>query len=215
MAESLTVEKRATRGKRHAKRLRVAGSIPATLYGHGEEPVSLSVPHEAFLAAVRHGSRLLELKGAVNESALIRELQWDTYGTDVLHIDFARVSADEKVEVTVPVELRGQAAGARAGGVIQHMIHSVEIECLATAIPDKLLVKINNLEIHGTILVGQIELPAGVKLLSDSDEIVVQCLEPVAEEDAAEAAVGEGARTRSHRSQGRCRGGGRKRLAAL
>lgn len=193
MAESLTVEKRATRGKHHAKRLRIAGSIPAILYGHGEEPVSLSVPHEAFLAAVRHGSRLVELKGAVNESALIRELQWDTYGTDVLHIDFARVSADEKVQVTVQVELRGQAAGARAGGVIEHLVHSVEVECLATAIPDKLLVKINNLEIHGTILVGQIELPPGVTLLSDKDDIAVQCVEPIVEEEATEAAVGEAA----------------------
>jgi large subunit ribosomal protein L25 len=193
MAESLTVEKRTSRGKRHSKRIRLGGAIPAVLYGHGEEAVSLSVPHDAFVAALRHGTRLVELQGAVRESALIRDLQWDTYGTAVLHIDFARVSADEKVQVTVPVELRGQAAGARAGGVIQHSVHSIEIECLATAIPEKILVKINNLEINASILVGQIELPTGVTLLSDPDAVAVQCVEPTAEEEAAEGLPGEAA----------------------
>jgi large subunit ribosomal protein L25 len=193
MAESLTVEKRDTRGKHHSKRLRLKGAIPAVLYGHGEETVSLSVPHDAFVTALRHGTRLIELQGAVRESALIRDLQWDTYGTSVLHIDFARVSADEKVRVTLPVELRGQAAGVRAGGVIQHLVHSIEIECLATAIPDKILIKINNLEIHGTISVGQIELPPGVTLLSDPDAVAVQCVEPAAEEELAEAVPGEAA----------------------
>ncbi|HEX4000322.1 MAG TPA: 50S ribosomal protein L25 [Pirellulales bacterium] len=193
MAESLTVEKRATHGKHHAKRLRQAGAIPAVLYGHGEEPVSLSVPRDAFVAALRHGTRLVELQGGVRESALIRDLQWDTYGTGLLHIDFARVSADEKVKVTVQVELRGQAAGTRAGGVIQHLVHSIEIECLATAIPEKLQVNINHLEMNGTITVGQIELPAGVTLLSDGEAIAVQCVEPAAEVEAAEAGLGEAA----------------------
>lgn len=193
MAESLTVEKRPNRGKRHAKRLRQTGAIPAVLYGHGEEPVSLSVPRDAFVSALRHGTRLVELQGAVRESALIRDLQWDTYGTGVLHIDFARVSADEKVKLTVQVEIRGQAAGVRAGGVIQHLVHQIEIECLATAIPEKIQVNINSLEMNGTILVGQIELPAGVTLLSDAEAIAIQCVEPAVEEEAAEGLAGEAA----------------------
>lgn len=193
MAESLTVEKRTTLGKRHSKRIRAAGAIPAVLYGHGEEPVSLTVPRDAFVAALRHGTRLVELQGDVRESALIRDLQWDTYGTGVLHIDFARVSADERVTVTVPVELRGQAAGARAGGVIQHAMHSLDIECLATAIPEKIQVNINHLEMHGTVTAGQIEMPAGVKLLSDAEAIVVQCVEPAAEMEVAEGVPGEAA----------------------
>jgi len=193
MAESLTVEKRPNHGKRHSKRLRQTGAIPAVLYGHGEEPVSLSVPRDAFVSALRHGTRLVELQGAVSESALIRDLQWDTYGTGVLHIDFARVSADEKVKVTVPVEIRGQAEGVRAGGVLQHLVHQIEIECLATAIPEKLQVNVNNLQLNGTILVGQIELPAGVALLSDGEAIAIQCVEPAAEEEAGEGLAGEGA----------------------
>jgi large subunit ribosomal protein L25 len=193
MAESLTVEKRPNHGKHHAKRLRNTGAIPAVLYGHGLEPVSLSVPRDAFIAALRHGARLVELQGAVHESALIRDLQWDTYGTAVLHIDFARVAADERFKVTVPVEVRGQAAGVRAGGVIQHLVHEIEIECLASAIPEKLQVNVNHLELNGTILVGQIELPAGVTLLSEADAVAVQCIEPAVEEEAVEGVAGEAA----------------------
>ena len=106
MAEALKVELREKRGKRKARQLRRGGAIPAILYGHGQESVSLTVPREAFVTALRHGTRLVDLQGAVSESALIRDLQWDTFGVDVLHIDFARVSADERITVTVAVELR-------------------------------------------------------------------------------------------------------------
>jgi large subunit ribosomal protein L25 len=192
MAEVLNVEVRKIAGSRNAKRLRRAGSIPAVLYGHGQDTVCLAVSRDQFSTAMRHGSRLVDLKGGVNESALIRDLQWDTFGTGVLHIDFTRVSADERIEVTVQVELRGQAPGARQGGVVQHLIHEIEIECLATAIPDKIQLNINHLEIGGSITVGQLELPQGVKVLSDAEAIAVQCVEPVAEVEE-EAAPTEGA----------------------
>lgn len=192
MAEVLNVEVRKSYGKRHAKRLRNGGAIPAVLYGHGEQTVSLAVSRDQFATAMRHGSRLVELKGGVNESALIRDLQWDTYGTGVLHIDFTRVSADERIEVTVPVELRGQAPGARQGGVVQHLAHEIKIECLATAIPDKIQLNINHLEIGGSVTIGQLELPQGAKLLSDPDAVAAQCVEPAAEVEEA-AATTEGA----------------------
>jgi large subunit ribosomal protein L25 len=128
----------------------------------------------------------------VNESALIRDLQWDTFGTGVLHIDFARVSADERIEVTVPVELRGQAPGVRQGGIVQHLVHEIEIECLATAIPEKIQLNVNHLELGNSVTVGQLELPSGVKLMSDPEAIAVQCVEPAVEEEA-EAGAAEGA----------------------
>lgn len=192
MAEVLNVEVRKDAGSRHAKRLRNSGSIPAVLYGHGEQTVSLAVSREQFSTALRHGSRLVDLKGGVNESALIRDLQWDTFGTGVLHIDFARVSADERIEVTVPVELRGQAPGVRQGGIVQHLVHEIEIECLATAIPEKIQLNVNHLELGGSVTVGQLELPSGVKLMSDPEAIAVQCVEPAVEEEA-EAGATEGA----------------------
>ena len=192
MAESLKVESRKDRGTRNSRRLRRSGAIPAVLYGHGQESVSIAVPRDAFdISGPRHGSRLVgAAASAVSESALIRDLQWDVYGTAVLHIDFARVSADERIEVTVPVELRGQSPGVRSGGVVQHLVHEAKIECLATAIPEKLQVNINHLELLGTIAFSQIELPQGVTLLSDAEEIVVQCVEPAEEVEAEAGADG-------------------------
>jgi len=131
------------------------------------------------------------LQGAVSEKAFIRELQWDVYGTGVLHLDLARVSADEKVEVQVPIELRGEAPGVKEGGIVTHLVHEVEVECLVTAIPEKLTVNINELKLGDALLVGDLNLPAGVKLLSAPDAVVVQCVEPKPEEE--EVAVGEGA----------------------
>ncbi|MDZ4819149.1 MAG: 50S ribosomal protein L25 [Planctomycetota bacterium] len=190
MAEELKVEVRSGRGTREAKRLRVEGKIPAVLYGHGQESVSLAVCSEQFSAALRHHSRLVDLKGEVNESALIRELQWDTFGVEVLHVDFTRVSADERIEVEVSIELRGVAPGTKENGVIQHLLHEITIECLAISIPEKIQVKLNALNKGDEITAGQIELPEGVTLISDPELVVVQCVEPTAEEDLEPGADG-------------------------
>jgi large subunit ribosomal protein L25 len=177
MAEALNVEVRPSRGTREARRMRRNGQVPAVLYGHGEAAVSLVVGQDDLATVLRHHSRLVDLKGGVNESALIRALQWDTFGLEVLHVDFARVSADERIEVQVSIELRGTAPGANEGGVIEHLLHEVTIECLATAIPDRLQVKINTLNKGEHIAVGQLEVPEGVKVLADPEDIVVQCVE--------------------------------------
>lgn len=187
MAETLNVTKRESRGKREAKRLRLAGSIPAILYGHGEENRSLAVGGDEMASVVRHGSRVVELKGAVNEKALIRELQWDTFGKHVLHVDFARVSEHERIEVKVTVELRGQAVGVKDGGVVEHFIHEVEIECEALSIPDKIDLNINDLKVGDSLAASDLKLPPGVTLVSDPDAIVVHCVE--AREESEEGGV--------------------------
>jgi large subunit ribosomal protein L25 len=195
MAEVLNVKKRETRGKRNAKRLRHTGSIPAILYGHGEENQSLAVSADEMAAVVRHGGRVVELKGDVNEKAFIRALQWDVYGTEVLHVDFARVSEHERVEVKVSVELRGDAPGVKEGGVVEHLVHEIEIECEALSIPEKIDVSVRDLKLGGSITAGEIKLPEGMKLLSDPEEVIAHCVvhreeeEVVAEAGAAEPEV--------------------------
>lgn len=189
MAEVLTVEIREETGKHGNRRLRRSGRVPAILYGHRKENVCLTVPVEELEAALRHGSRLVSLSGAVSESALIRELQWDTWGTHVVHVDFTRISADEAVEVEVPVELRGEAPGVRAGGVIEHLLHSLSIECPAGSIPDKVEVNVNHLNLGESVTVAQLKLAPGVKVQAEPDDIVVQCVEPA---EMPEEAAGEG-----------------------
>jgi len=189
MAATLHVELRQSRGTRNARRLRRAGRVPAVLYGHGKETISLAISAEELEAVLRHGARLVRLTGAVDEQAFIRELQWDTWGSRVLHVDFTRVSEHERVRVEVPLELRGEAPGLKAGGVIKHVLHQVEIECEATSIPEKLYVNINQLQLGQQITVGQLDLPPTVQVLAEPDELVVECHEPVevAEEVAAPA----------------------------
>jgi large subunit ribosomal protein L25 len=189
MAETLTVEIRKPKGKRVAKRLRENGIVPANLYGHGQENVYLTVPSDQVRLMIRHGARVVDLAGAVTEKAFVRELQWDPFGLHVLHIDMTRVSADERVEVRVAVELRGTAIGAKEGGVVDFVMHDVEIDCLAIEIPEKLTLRINDLALNGSLTAGDIELPPNMKLLTDPEEIVVSCHPPASEEEEVPGAA--------------------------
>lgn len=187
MAEELHVERRDTFGTRTARRLRKAGSIPAVLYGHGEENVCLAVPAEEMEAVVRHGAHLVSLRGGVNQQAIVRDLQWDTWGTHVLHVDFARVSAHEKVEVQLPVELRGEAPGLKQGGIVEQLLHEVALECRADDIPESVEVNINELNLDESVTLGQLEIPATARVVGNPEDVVVQCVEPAvapAEEEA-------------------------------
>jgi large subunit ribosomal protein L25 len=192
MALQLAVESRDTQGKHNNRRLRRSGKIPGILYGHGLENVSLAVAADALTAAIRHGSRLVSLTGAANESAFIRELQWNTWGTHIVHVDFTRISEHEIVEVRVPVELRGEAPGVREGGVVVQLIHEVEIACPASVIPEKLAVNINHLMLNESIVLSSLVLPEGAKVLAaDLEAVVVECVVPMEEPEAAEAVPGE------------------------
>jgi len=190
MAETLQAEPRDSRGKRNAKRLRAGGKVPAILYGHGQKTLSLAVATDQITAAIRHGSRVVKLKGAANDSALIRDLQYDTFGLEILHVDFARVSEHERVRVKVPLEIRGQAAGIKEGGVVEHLIHTVEIECPVSAIPEKVVINVAALKLEDSMTVGQATLPEGAKIVSGADEIAVQCIKPKVEEEEGAAEPG-------------------------
>ena len=191
MAESLKTELRASRGKRNAKRMRIAGSIPAVLYGHGLENLSLSVAAEELDAVLRHGARVVTLTGAANEKAFVRDMQWNTWGTHVLHVDFTRISEHEKVEVTVHIELRGEAPGLKEGGVVEQLMHDARIECEVMAIPERLLVNVNSLKLNEQVKVSDLELPPTVRVLDDAEAVVVQCVVP-AEAPEEEAVSAEG-----------------------
>jgi large subunit ribosomal protein L25 len=196
MSNVLHVEVRKERGSRASRKMRGAGRIPAVLYGHGEENVALAIPHEEIETAVRHRAHLVSLEGGVTESALIQSLQWDTFGVEILHADLYRVRKGEKHEAVVAVQLRGEAPGAKEGGIVQLVLHEIEIMCPVELIPDVFDVNVNELHLHGEITAGQIKLPEGASLISSPDEVVVHCVDATRmaaplEEEAALA--GEGA----------------------
>jgi large subunit ribosomal protein L25 len=171
--------------------MRQAGKIPAVLYGHGEDNVSLSVPADMLEAAVQHGSRVVTLEGAVKQTAFIRELQWDVWSRHVQHVDFTRVSADEKVEVSLAVELRGEAPGVKEGGVVEQLLHEIDLECPVASIPEKMSVSINKLALDESIKVADLEIPEGATLVGDASAVVVQCITPLEAPEEEEAAAGE------------------------
>jgi large subunit ribosomal protein L25 len=193
MPEIFHVKLREETGKRRIRRMRASGVVPAVLYGHGEASVNLGIASDEVKALVRHGARVVDLEGAVNEKAFVRELQWDTFGIDVLHLDLTRVSADERVTVEVAVELKGTAPGTAEGGVVDHLTHTVEIECLVIAIPEKVILRLADLKLNGHLNADKIELPEGATLVTDADTVIVTCAPPLAQPEPGAVATGEGA----------------------
>jgi large subunit ribosomal protein L25 len=186
MAETLHVEKRKSFGKRNNMRLRRAGRLPAVLYGHGEESVSLTLASDKLEAALRHGAKVIDIDGDASGKALLQDVQWDAFYHQVLHVDLLRVRAGEKVTIDVPVELRGESAGVLEGGILEQVIHSIEIECPLDVIPEKLHLNIKNLQIGGHLTAKDIiDLPAGATINIDEDEMIVHCVKREEEEEAA------------------------------
>jgi large subunit ribosomal protein L25 len=191
MAESvlLVTDARKGRGTHVARRLRKSGLIPAVVYGHKEETVAVTVKRDDLYRLIRHGARVVDLQeGANTEKALIRDVQWDHLGHDILHVDFARVAADERIKIEVRIELRGTAPGVTAGGVLDQPLHTLEIECLAIAVPESIRVNIGELQIDQAIYVKDLKLPEGVTTAADAEAIVVQVAAPKVEAEAVVAA---------------------------
>lgn len=180
MIETLEVKKREALGSWAVRKLRADGMVPAILYGHGEENVNLAVRREAVGLLVRHGARMLSLSGDVNETALLREVQWDTYGSEILHLDFARVSQTERVEVTLPVHLHGEAKGGADAKVIQ-VTHELTVECPAGDIPDQIEVDISGLTGDKPIHVSDLKLAEGMKAITPGNIVIVHYADTTAQ----------------------------------
>ena len=172
--------------------MRQSGNIPAVLYGHGKEGVMLAVNERDLNKAINHGSHIVDLKGDANESALIKDVQWDAFGIKVLHLDLTRVDADEKVEVTLSIELKGEAAGTRQGGTLNFHQHELTILCPANVLPDKLELKIADLEVDQSISASEVELPPGAELAEAGTTPIVSCSVVVqTEEEETEGGAAE------------------------
>ena len=190
----LTAKERTDLGTKVTRRLRKQGMTPAVIYGHKEATVSLTLSSDEITKAVRHGARLVDLKiGAKAEKALIRDLQWDYLGQDILHVDFARVAADEKITLDVRVEIRGVAPGIAAGGNLVQPLHSLHVECLVLNIPESIRVSVSELQLNQAIHVKELKLPEGVTVKNDPEAIVVQVSPPHVEAETPAAAATDAA----------------------
>lgn len=190
----LAAQVREKTGKGVARKLRQSGLVPAVLYGKDKDPQTLIVdPQEvrAYLA----GNVIfdLEIEGLGKETAMIKEVQRDVISGDIKHIDFLHISMDEKVTVTVPIALVGDAAGVQEDGVIQQLLWELEVECLPLEIPETIEIDISNLGIGESLSVSEVSAPGGTDILTSGEEVIVTIVQPTAtvEETDAEEEVTE------------------------
>src|SRR4030042_6291170 len=139
----LDAEPREHTGSSYSKAVRKQGRIPVIVYGHKKEPIAASVDAHDFSEGLHHGHRLIDLKiGRKKETVLVKDLQYDHLGKNIVHADLIRVDVSEKVTVSVPLELKGTAKGAHEGGIIEGHTNHLEIECMVTEIPESIVVSI-------------------------------------------------------------------------
>lgn len=195
--DSISGKPRSELGSTACRKLRSQGMIPCNVYGHKQETASIVLTRDAAEGLARSGTLVLDLEvSGKTEKALVKQIQWDTFSNHVMHVDFLRVDANERIKLDVPLQIRGSAPGVVAGGVLEVHHHNVTIECLAVEVPDFLVVKVGSLEIGQAIHVKDLsDVPPGVTLLSPAEQVLVQVVIPkVVDEPVAEAAAaGEGA----------------------
>lgn len=185
--ESRDPKKNRGTGSRVARKLRAQGRVPAIIYGHKEAPVPISISSADVQILLRRGPQLTKLQiGDRSEMTLIRDVQWDYLGKEIIHLDFFRVSAEDQVTTEVPLELHGTSPGVSEGGVLAQTTHELPITCQATAIPESIRVDISELQIDEIIHVSDLELPEGVTTEADPTLVIVHVTprreEPVEEE---------------------------------
>ena len=172
--QQLQVKIKKDTGSLKARKNRESGLIPAILYGHKQESMMFLLNEKEFSTALNTEAKMVNLKwDGSEEIALIKDVQFDTFGRKILHVDFVRIALTEKVTTHVPVVLYGTSQGVKEGGILDHALKEVEIECLPTEIPKNIRINISELAIGNTIHISDLELPANAKVLGNPDAIVV------------------------------------------
>lgn len=187
----ISVKQRSELGSRANKRLRDGGQVPGVIYGHKEAVIPITLPKKEVTRHLSHGAHVFDLSlDGRSEKVLVKEVQYDHLGLEVIHVDFARVSLDEKVEVTVSLELKGTPKGEADGGVLQQVLSELEIECLVTEIPGVIRHNVSEMALDDVLHVRDLQLPPGVRVLQDAD-LIVATVKEVQEEVVAPVAEGE------------------------
>lgn len=199
---TLAAKTKEVTGSKAARNIRRAGDVPGIVYGHGMKPVALQVSARELLHVLhtKAGENVvvdLKLEGAkLKESTcVIKEIQHHPVTDAINHVDFTVISMNEKITVEVPVVAINaeESMGVKKGGVLDLVHHEIEVECLPTAIPEKIEVDVKDLDINDIVHVKELKMPEGVTSTLEDDDVVIAIHPPKVEDEAAEGAEGEGA----------------------
>jgi large subunit ribosomal protein L25 len=193
--QELTITRREGTGKQIAKRLRRGGVVPAVLYG-GSKAESVSIDPKSVLRIIQSGqgsTQLLTLRFEGESSsrmAIIRDIQFDPVSDSLVHVDLQEVRADRAITVRVAVHPVGEAAGVKEQkGILQIVMHELDVSCLPTMIPERIDADVSALMIGNVLTVADLKVPEGVRVINAPDQAVVTVAPPMAEEVAAPAAA--------------------------
>lgn len=203
--ETLQAEKRDVSGTTASKRLRREGIVPAIVYGSKQDNYAIQVNEKQFFDLLKRQSSSsflvnLEIEGAKekNKLAFVQDIQKNPIKGNLIHIDFRAVSENENIHAAIPVILEGESAGVKEGGLLEHLLHSVEIECLPADLPDHVTCNVESLDIGDSVKIADITFPEGVTVKLGPDVLVALVAKQRVEEEptteateGAEAAEGE------------------------
>jgi len=159
----LKAEIREKTGTVPSAEVRKNGRIPAIIYGHKQEPIAVTLDSHNLTEGLHHGSRVIDIQaGRKKEKVIIKDLQYDYLGRNIIHVDLMRVDISELVKVTVPIELKGTASGTHEGGIIEEHVDRIEIECKVADIPEMISVSVKEVGVGDTLHAGDIELPENI-----------------------------------------------------
>jgi large subunit ribosomal protein L25 len=197
---SLVVQLRDTTGSRAARRMRHAGLIPGVLYGHGKDATLFAVDPHALRAALTTEAGLHAVLDITFEGhkrahkAIVKDMQNDPVKPKVTHIDLQEIRLDEVIETTVAIRFEGEAAGVKLGGMLEEAIREVSVKGKVTEIPEHLVLDISELTMGQTAKVGDLQLPEGIEILQDPEDVLCSVISPrgvagEGEEEGGEEAV--------------------------
>lgn len=192
----LKVELRNETGKEANRKFRKEGMIPGVLYSpHDKENLLLKIKSEGLsklLIEKKHSLINLEINDGNKKNkrlAMIKDFQYNSLKKRIVHIDFYGVTLKEKITMLINVELVGESIGAKEGGILEHELREIEVECLPTDVPSAYKVDITQLQIGDNITVGDIEVSEGVKILTEAEQVIASVKHPTKEEEKVEEEV--------------------------
>ncbi|MDF1870505.1 MAG: 50S ribosomal protein L25 [Phycisphaerales bacterium] len=183
---TLTAAKRERTGSRYSRRLRESGSLPAVVYGHKEEPVSIALDMHETMLHLKKGEKLFELDlEGTKQHVLLKDLGYDYLGTNIIHADFSRVDLNERVDTRAHLTFVGEAAGLKtSGAIMMHPINDIELNVLISNLPDHIDVDVSEMEVGDVLHASDVKLPLeSMKLLTDPDTIIAQIVMKAVQED--------------------------------